>query len=55
MSASRQRVGSSAGLALPCLAQFTVVLDVSTVNVAVPSIPPALCFNQTASRWVVNA
>jgi len=55
ISASRQRVSSSAGLALLCLAQFMVVLDVSIVNVALPSIPHALGFNQTALQWVINA
>ena len=55
ISASRQRVGPTAGLALRCLAQFMVVLDVSIVNVAVPSIPHALGFNQTALQRVINA
>jgi hypothetical protein len=32
-----------------------VVLDVSIVNVAVPSIPHALGFNQTALQRVINA
>jgi hypothetical protein len=50
-SASRQRVGSSAGLGLLCLAQFMVALDASIADVAVPSIPHAPGFNQTASRW----
>ena len=54
ITASRQRVGSPAGLALLCPAQLMVVFDVSIVNVALPSIPHALSFNQTASRWVVN-
>jgi hypothetical protein len=31
-----------------------VALDASIVNVAVSSMPHALGFNHTASRWVVN-
>ena len=54
ISASHQRVSSSAGLGLLCLARFMVALDASIVNVALPSIPHAPGFNQTASRWVVN-
>jgi len=37
------------------LAQFMVVLDVSIVNVALPSIPHALSFNQAALQSVINA
>jgi EmrB/QacA subfamily drug resistance transporter len=37
------------------MAQFMVVLDVSIVNVALPSIRHALGFSQTALQWVVNA
>jgi hypothetical protein len=55
ITASRQYANSSAGLALLCLAQFMVVLDVSIVNVALPSLPHALGFNQTALQWVINA
>ena len=54
-SASRPQVGWTAVLALLCLAQFMVVLDVSIVNVALPSIRHALGFSQTALQWVVNA
>jgi hypothetical protein len=32
-----------------------VVLDVSIVNAALPSIPHALGFNRTALQWVINA
>jgi hypothetical protein len=32
-----------------------VVLDVSMVNVALPSIPHALGFNQTVLQLVINA
>jgi EmrB/QacA subfamily drug resistance transporter len=57
-SASRvQRRGGSDGLvlALVCLAQFMVVLDVSIVNVALPSIRDDLQFTQAGLQWVVNA
>jgi EmrB/QacA subfamily drug resistance transporter len=42
-------------LALVCLAQFMVILDVSVVNVALPSIRDDLHFSQSALQWVVNA
>ncbi len=42
-------------LALACLAQFMVVLDVSVVNVALPAIRGALHFSEQDLQWVVNA
>jgi EmrB/QacA subfamily drug resistance transporter len=57
-TASRvERRGGSDGLvlALVCLAQFMVVLDVSIVNVALPSIRDDLHFTQAGLQWVVNA
>ncbi|HMJ32491.1 MAG TPA: MFS transporter [Baekduia sp.] len=42
-------------LALCCLAQFMVILDVSIVNVALPSIRGDLGFSATGLQWVVNA
>jgi len=42
-------------LALCCLAQFMVVLDVSVVNVALPAIRHALGFSAVDLQWVVNA
>jgi EmrB/QacA subfamily drug resistance transporter len=42
-------------LALCCLAQFMVVLDVSIVNVALPSIRRDLGFSAVDLQWVVNA
>ena len=42
-------------LVLCCLAQYMVVLDVSIVNVALPSIDTALRFEPTELQWVVNA
>jgi EmrB/QacA subfamily drug resistance transporter len=53
--AGRAGLGPSAVLTLLCVAQFMVVLDVSIVNVALPSIRHALGFSQTALQWVVNA
>ena len=42
-------------LALVCTAQFMVVLDVSIVNVALPSIGRDLHYSATGLQWVVNA
>jgi EmrB/QacA subfamily drug resistance transporter len=42
-------------LAVVCLAQFMVILDVSIVNVALPSIRGGLHFSTTGLQWVVNA
>ena len=42
-------------LVLCCLAQFMVVLDVSIVNVALPSIRGDLDFSGTELQWIVNA
>src|SRR3954469_15272219 len=42
-------------LVLCCLAQFMVILDVSIVNVALPSIRDDLGFSATGLQWVVNA
>ena len=42
-------------LLLVCVAQFMVVLDVSVVNVALPSIGRELHYTPTGLQWVVNA
>jgi len=42
-------------LALVCVAQFMVVLDVSIVNVALPSIGRDLHYSPSGLQWVVNA
>src|SRR5207253_3159930 len=42
-------------LSLVCLAQFMVILDISVVNVALPSIREDLGFSATGLQWVVNA
>ena len=52
MSDARRR---SLTLILCCMAQFMVVLDVSIVNVALPSISADLRFDPARLAWVVNA
>src|ERR1700729_805247 len=42
-------------LILLALAQFMVVLDVSIVNVALPSIQHAFGMTQTSLQWIVTA
>ena len=42
-------------LAIACVAQFMVVLDVSIVNIALPSIQRDLHFSSSGVLWVVNA
>jgi EmrB/QacA subfamily drug resistance transporter len=42
-------------LALICVAFFMTVLDVSIVNVALPSIQSSLHFSETGIQWVVTA
>jgi EmrB/QacA subfamily drug resistance transporter len=42
-------------LLVVCLAQFMVILDVSIVNVALPSIRGSLHFSSLGLQWVVNA
>jgi EmrB/QacA subfamily drug resistance transporter len=56
----RREIGASAPrtgalLVLVCLAQLMVILDVSIVNVALPSIRDGLHFSTTGLQWVVNA
>jgi EmrB/QacA subfamily drug resistance transporter len=41
-------------LALACAGQFMVILDVSIVNVALPSVQRALGFTDPGLAWVVN-
>src|SRR4051794_13338463 len=49
-----RRVPDWAVLALVCTAQFMVVLDVSVVNVALPSIRTDLGLTAGGLQWVVN-
>jgi EmrB/QacA subfamily drug resistance transporter len=51
-SSNRQRWAS---LLVVCLAQLMIVLDVTIVNVALPSIQRDLHFSQGNLTWVVNA
>ncbi len=44
-----------ASLFVVCLAQLMIVLDVTIVNVALPSIQHDLHFSQANLTWVVNA
>jgi EmrB/QacA subfamily drug resistance transporter len=55
---AKPRAGSAhltATLILACLGQFMVILDVSVVNVALPSIRHGLGFSEQDLQWVVNA
>ena len=42
-------------LLLVCVGQFMVVLDISIVNVALPSIQTDLGFSSSSLQWIVNA
>jgi EmrB/QacA subfamily drug resistance transporter len=50
-----RHVSDGAILTLVCVAQFMVVLDISIVNVALPSIGHDLHYSPTGLQWVVNA
>jgi EmrB/QacA subfamily drug resistance transporter len=52
---SRQGSGSAWLLAVCCVAQFMVILDLSIVNVALPHIQSALTFSSPELLWVVDA
>jgi EmrB/QacA subfamily drug resistance transporter len=52
---SRSHASDGAILALVCIAQFMVVLDISIVNVALPAIGRDLDYSATGLQWVVNA
>src|SRR3984957_18288713 len=54
-TAQRNQKHLTATLILACLAQFMVILDVSVVNVALPSIKHALDFSESGLQWVANA
>ncbi|HEX3955700.1 MAG TPA: MFS transporter [Trebonia sp.] len=51
----RRHAPDGAVLALACVAQFMVVLDVSIVNVALPSVGRDLHYSASGLQWVVNA
>ena len=42
-------------LALLCIAQFMVVLDVQVVVIALPAIQREFAISQTNLQWVINA
>jgi EmrB/QacA subfamily drug resistance transporter len=42
-------------LALVCLAQFMVILDIAIVTLALPSIKGALHFSETGLQWAISA
>jgi EmrB/QacA subfamily drug resistance transporter len=48
-------VPGHAVLIIACLAQFMVVLDVSIVNVALPSMRHSLGLSPAGQQWIVNA
>jgi EmrB/QacA subfamily drug resistance transporter len=52
---SRPEGGSPWLLAVCCVAQFMVILDLSIVNVALPSIQTSLGFSSPALQWVIDA
>src|SRR5712691_2122142 len=56
-SAKTSRLSSQAwgALALIVVAQFMVLLDLSIVNVALPSVETDLNFSQTTLQWVISA
>src|SRR6201998_4646339 len=47
--------GSALVLAVCCVAQFMVILDLSIVNVALPHIQSALGFSSPELQWIVDA
>ncbi|SFQ02613.1 drug resistance transporter, EmrB/QacA subfamily [Amycolatopsis arida] len=50
-----ERRGAGAVLALACVAQLLVVLDVSVINVALPSIRADLDLTPAGAQWVATA
>jgi EmrB/QacA subfamily drug resistance transporter len=54
LAASRRRPAALV-LAVVCVAQFMVVLDISIVNVALPDMKSDLGMSQNALGWVLNA
>src|SRR5579875_738981 len=55
VGAKRPGTSTTLLIALVCVAQFMVILDVSIVNIALPSIGRGLRFSPGALQWVVNA
>ena len=42
-------------VAVVCVAQFVVVLDVTIVTTALPAIRPALGFSDAGQQWIFTA
>jgi EmrB/QacA subfamily drug resistance transporter len=55
MAVTRRPSHTGVILLLACAAQFMVILDVSIVNVALPSIRSGLGFSEENLQWVVSA
>ncbi len=55
MSRPGRHISSGMVLALVCVGQYMVVLDLSIVNVALPSMQRDLGFTTSGLQWVVNA
>jgi MFS family permease len=54
-TAAGRNVPAGLVLLLVCLGQFMVVLDLSIVNVALPSMQRDLGFTTSGLQWVINA
>ncbi len=52
---SKRAIPMWAVLAVCCVAQFMVVLDVSIVNVALPKMRADLDLSATGQQWIINA
>jgi EmrB/QacA subfamily drug resistance transporter len=52
---SKRAIPTWAVLAMCCVAQFMVVLDVSIVNVALPKMRADLDLSATGQQWIINA
>jgi EmrB/QacA subfamily drug resistance transporter len=52
---SKRAIPTWAVLAVCCVAQFMVVLDVSIVNVALPKMRADLDLSVTGQQWIINA
>jgi EmrB/QacA subfamily drug resistance transporter len=55
MGRGEERVPRWAALALVCVAQFVVVLDVTIVAIALPEIQASLGFSSADLQWVISA
>ncbi|MEV0261670.1 MFS transporter [Streptomyces sp. NPDC050617] len=52
---AQKRLPTTAILVIACAAQFMVILDVSIVNVALPSMRDTLHLAPAGQQWIVNA